>query len=210
MSFINSFLRQPDKIKGLISYFDLENWWLTTFTENEREYIIETFQPLGSTGDCLIKDEITNASQTKIDFLTHLSSWFKKNTDHTIGFRLIKKADDLITESSDILDVHFLYQAKIELYYKFREDETALEEAINACKKQIEISKKAKAQFKIENKREPLPTHKGFEQLAILEEKRNNYQIAIDISKKAQKEGWNGDWEGRIERCQKKISKINK
>jgi hypothetical protein len=100
-----------------------------------------------------------------------------------------------------------LFQTKIELLYKWRDDNDILNEIINVCKQQIAISNEVKSQFIKENKREPLPFHKGFEQLAIIEEKRNNYQHAIDISTKAMKEGWFGEWENRIERCNKKLSK---
>jgi hypothetical protein len=188
-----------ENIKGYIGYYELTEWWLETFSENEMKYIIETFQPLNGSGNCLINDNITE-----------LSTWFKKENDRTIGFQIIEKAEKLLTETSNVLDAHYLFQTKIELFYKWRDDDAFLIEAINACKKQIEISAEAKNQFKKENKREPLPSHKGFEQLAFIEEKRNNYKEAIAISNKALKEGWYGDWESRIERCAKKLSKQKK
>ena len=207
MGIFNIFQRQPEKIKGYIGYYGITDWWLAAFSEKEIEYIVEIFQPLNGTGNCLMKDDITETDETQISFLLNLSSWFKKENDRTIGFRIIKKAEELLTKTSNVLDAHYLFQTKIELFYRWRDDEALLTEAINACKKQIEISAETKIQFKKENKREPLPSHKGFEQLAILEEKRNNYQDAIDISKKALTEGWYGDWENRIERCVKKLSK---
>lgn len=192
------------EIKGYIGYYELVEWWQVTFTEVQINHIVQTFQPLNDSENCLLIDTIAETNQSSISFLTNLSSWFKKEDDRSIGFEIIKKAEMLITETSNLLDVHYLFQTKIELFYKWKEDDVFLIEVINACKKQIEISANVKIQFKKENRREPLPAHKGYEQLAIIEEKRNNYQEAIDISKRAKKEGWYGDWEGRIERCLKK------
>jgi hypothetical protein len=201
--------RQPDIIKGRIGYYELSDWWLSTFDETERNYIIETFKPLGETESSLVKGDISFISDSKISFLARLASWFTKEKDETIGIKIINKAEELIENSSNILDLHFLYQTKIELNYRLREkNDYSFQEAINACKKQIEISSKAKIQFEKEFNNDPLPSHKGFEQLAIIEEKRKNYLTAIEISESALKEGWYGDWENRIERCKKKLNKV--
>jgi hypothetical protein len=193
--------------KGYIGYYELTEWWLETFSEHEIKYIIETFQPINGSGNSLVKGNITQTNETSISFLTNLSAWFKNENDRTIGFEIINKAEELLSETSNLLDAHYLFQTKIELLYKWRDDNDILNEIINVCKQQIAISNEVKSQFIKENKREPLPFHKGFEQLAIIEEKRNNYQHAIDISTKAMKEGWFGEWENRIERCNKKLSK---
>lgn len=188
--------KQPSKIKGRIEYFELENWWLSTFTETEREHIVKTFTPLSYGGkddeDTLISGNISGIDDTAINLLSNLSGWFNKEADRTIGYRLIKKAEELITENSNVLDIHFLYQHKIELYYKFRgKDSFVLEEVINACKKQIEISGQAKLAFKKDYKGDPLPSHKGFELLTRLEE---DTEKVLELAKRASKEGWYGDW----------------
>jgi hypothetical protein len=201
-----------DKIQGTIGQLRLQDWWLSTFTEEEQKYIIQTYQPLGVgdniVGDSLIKGD-GDCNPNAVSILSDLATWFKKEIDHTIGFRIIAKAEESINSSTNILDIHFLYNNKISLYYRFRDSEpNALEEAISACKKQIEISAKAKVQFKKEYKKSPLPSHTGFEQLAIIEEKRGNFKSCIDISTTALKEGWSGDWENRIERVKRKIDKL--
>lgn len=208
MDIFNIFKKESNQIRGSIGYFGLGDWWLSNFSETEREYIIKTFQPLGSSGESLIKGNISYTSETSIDLLSALAGWFDKKDDRTIAYRIIKKAEEMINESSNILDIHFLYQSKIETYYKNRDnDPNALEKAIEACKQQIEISPKAKAAFQKEYKDSPLPSHVGFEQLAIIEEKRKNFETAIKISKKALEQGWDGDWEKRIERCLKRLDK---
>jgi len=208
MGVFNIFKKESKQIKGSIGYLGLSDWWLSDFSESEREYIVKTFQPLGSNGESLIKGDISYTTETAIGLLSALAGWFNKKNDRTIAYRMIKKAEEMINDSSNILDIHFLYQSKIETYYKNRDnDPDALEKAIEACKQQIEISPKAKVAFQKEYKDIPLPSHKGFKQLAIIEEKRKNFETAIKISKEALEQGWAGDWEKRIERCLKKLDK---
>ncbi len=79
-----------------------------------------------------------------------------------------------------------MYQSKIEIYYRNRDNDLdALRKAIEACKQQIEISPKAKIAFQREYEDSPLPAHKGFGTVTIIEEKRKNFEATIQISKAA-------------------------
>jgi len=208
MGISNVFNKGSKQVQGSIGYFGLSDWWLSNFSETERKYIVKTFQPLGSSGESLVKGNISYTSETPIGLLSALVGWFNKKDDRTIAYRIIKKAEEMINESSNILDIHFLYQSKIETYYRNRDnDPDALEKAIEACKQQIEISPKSKVAFQKEYKDSPLPSHKGFEQLAIIEEKLKNFEAAIKISKEALEQGWVGEWGKRIERCLKRSDK---
>jgi len=209
MGIFNIFKKESKQIQGKIGYFGLSDWWLSNFSEEEREHIIKTFQPFGSSGESLIKGNISYTSETPVGLLSALASWFSKKDDRTIAYRIIKKAEEMIDESSDILDIHFLYQSKIEIYYRNRDNDTdALDKAIEACKQQIEISPKAKIAFQREYKDSPLPAHKGFGQLAIIEEKRKNFEAAIQISKAALEQGWAGDWREVFKKIKQKNSGI--
>jgi len=202
------FLKHNTEIKGEIGYFGLSEWWLSEFSDEERKHIIEIFQPLGSNGESLIKGEILNTSQTAIGLLSALAGWFNNEKDRTIAYKMLKKAEEIINDKTDILDIHFLFNSKIEIYYRQRKvDSNALNEAIKACKQQIQIAPQAADAFRKEYKDSPLPVHNGYEQLTIIEEKEKNYNSVIDLSKKALEEGWNGTWEKRIERCKKEINK---
>lgn len=191
------------RIKGMIGYFDLCDWWLSDFSKSERDYIIKI-----SNSEYLINGNISYTSQTSVDFLSGLASYFNNKNDIAIAYKILKKAESMIESSTKILDLHFLYQIKIEIYYKNRNNAPeGINKAILACKQQIEISNKSKKAFKKEYGDESqLPTHKGFEQLAIIYEKQKNFIKAIEISEEAQKQGWNGDWGKRIERCKKKLN----
>ncbi len=52
-----------------------------------------------------------------------------------------------------------------------------------------------------------LPSHVGYKQLAIILEKEKKYDKAIALCNQAKREGWNDDWDKRIERCEKKLKK---
>ena len=191
---------------GLVKYFGLTDWWLTVFSEEERKKIVSTFQPLGGAPDSLTVGDITYSSGTAEGLLSPLAGWFRNEQDRSIAFRIIEKAEELASRT-DVLGRHFLYQAKIQTYYPFRnEDDFSLPRAIEACEQQIKMSLEAAKAFR-EKYRGELPAHIGYQQLAIIREKQGDFESAINISQKASDEGWAGDWENRIERCKKKAAK---
>jgi hypothetical protein len=144
-----------------------------------------------------------------------------------------QKENKSLKEKENILDLHFKYNELIKEYYKKRNEEPeALKKAINYCKKQIDIADKAMESFKKEykermkrtyefesnkttfeeylrkeKKKHPFdpPSHRGFKQLAIIKYKQERYKEVIELCKKAKKQGWNGDWDKRIERARKKL-----
>jgi len=118
-----------------------------------------------------------------------------------------KEITEIDPKYEKILDIHFELNHEISSYYKNRELEDNLEKAINACKKQIELAEKAKQAFVILYDNENLPHHKGFSQLAIILEKQNNKEECIKICEIAKTQGWNDDWDNRINRLQKKLNK---
>ena len=100
-----------------------------------------------------------------------------------------------------------MYGEEISIYYKDRDKPEYLEKAVQACEQQIELAPKAAAAFKAEYRDSPLPSHRGYQQLAIILEKQKNFEEAIELCEWAGKQGWAGDWDKRIERCKKKLEK---
>lgn len=209
MGLLGFFKRKP-QIKGTIGYFGLVSWWLTTFTESERQYIANKFQPLGGQGNSLTEGNVISRSDSAVGFLHNLAGWFTKEDDRHIAYRILEKAGELLAGSAKPLDIHFFHQSNIQIYYKGRDKPECLEKAIMACRQQIEFAPIAAKAFKREFKGDPLPSHKGYQQLAIILEKQNNYKEVIDLCLKAKKQGWAGDWKNRIERCNKKLIKQQK
>lgn len=120
-----------------------------------------------------------------------------------IDERLLKD----LPSSASCLSKHFHYQDQIQAFYTRRdEDFKYLEIAIEACKKQISMSKEAAYAFLHDNPQfERLPSHVGYKQLCIIFDKQGNYSEAISLAEKAKNEGWAGDWDNRIERSRKKL-----
>lgn len=197
------------KIGGDIAYHNLQDWWMNEFTEEEREHIRSKYNPLGwNEEDSIDKGEIVETSATKLHFLCFLIGWFSSDEDFNIGKRILEKAESVVAEDNDILNVHFTYQQGLDLYYPRRESmEGALDKSIEYCKKQISISEEAKSEFLKEKSNRVLPNHRGFKQLAIIYEKQGEVEKAIEVTKLALQQGWNADSEKRIARLEKKLSK---
>jgi len=103
---------------------------------------------------------------------------------------------------------HLTYNALIRLYYKLRDKrKDALEKCIHYCKEDINIL----PDFLKQEKKEygAVPTCTSVIQLAIIYEKKHEYQKAIDISNIAIKLGLEDDTKsgflGRVERLKKKL-----
>lgn len=194
-----------DSVGGHIDYYNLQNWWLNTLTADERNTLLTLFKPLGFSSDSLNHGKIRSSSQSVVSYLSNLSGWVKKPEYRKIGYKLIEKAESSVSNRTPIMDRHFLYQAKLELYYRNRDiDDFALTSAIDACKQQIALSTKAKQAFLKELGQ--LPSHKGYEQLCIIMEKQKKYDEVIRLANEAKAQGWTGDWDKRIEKCMKKKS----
>lgn len=195
------------KTKGLLGFYGLESWWLSEFSEDERLQIAEKFQPLGDSGDPLSTGDVDYTSQSVVGFLQSLAGWFVKAEDRPIAYKIIHKAEELSKTDASVLDLHFLFGQKLATYYMDRERAGCLERAIEACSQQIGLSEKASKAFQREYRDSPLPSHKGYQQLAIILEKQAKFEEAIELCQSAAKQGWAGDWEKRIERCRKKQKK---
>lgn len=195
------------RTRGLIGYFKLEIWWDSTFSAQEKEYIQKKYQPMGSSAAQLTEENITSTSQSVTSFLTTLASWFHSPHELPIAQKILKKAEEISMQGcKSVLDAHFMYMEKIKVFYKQRDtNPDVLDLAIEACKQQISIAPKAARSFK--RSWGDLPSHTGFEQLAIIYDKQKRYEEAIDVCRQAAQQGWAGTWEKRIERYEKKLKK---
>lgn len=58
-------------INGLIRYFNLQDWWITTFTDQERSRLIETY------GKKLTNGNITGTSLTPQKMMHNMCAFWK-------------------------------------------------------------------------------------------------------------------------------------
>jgi hypothetical protein len=187
----------------------LTQWWLTTFAPEERSMIAERFRPLGSVITWLTRDEVLATPGGAVPFLTNLAGWFQSAQERHLATTMLAKAEQLVAEGAakSVLDLHFMYMAEIQTNYRDRDSRPeALDAAIRACYSQIAISRKAKSAF-LREYGNPIPSHTGFKQLAIIREKQGAFNEAIMLCSRAKDEGWMGDWDARIARCNSRWTK---
>ena len=204
------------EIHGYIGHLQLSDWWLSSFDEDERQYIELAFTPLGlgiihegarptAEGNSLLTGsrglQVYGRAGT---FLANLAEWLNKPECRHLARRVIEQAEAI---ASDPLEKHDVFQVMVVVNYRDRKKHpTFLHAAIRACQKQIDIAPEAIRLWRSQRRR-TVPTHNGFEQLAIIREKEGNYAAAIRLSQAALKQGWRGvDWEGRIRRCKRKAA----
>ncbi len=119
----------------------------------------------------------------------------------------VRKIVKQTARGNETLDIHFGLQETAQKYYAKRDhDPDALEIAAEACRQQIEMSSDAKAAW-LSEYGDALPEHHGYKQLSIILDKQNRYADAVEVCQEARSEGWNGDWEKRIERYKKELAK---
>ena len=196
---------------GLIGYYGLTDWWLSTFTEEERRKI-QAVRPtlvVGDNEDIIIPERSYPGSTTGWleNRLSSLAIEFIGSKEMDIAARLLAKAEE--AGGAKILDRHFAYQGMAQAYYRHRNDDPeALDLAIDACQKQIYLGPEAAKVFLAEDTEDYLPAHHGFQQLAIIREREKDYAEAIRLCREAMAQGWGGEWEKRIARCENRLAKL--
>ncbi|MDE5422057.1 hypothetical protein L3073_07530 [Ancylomarina sp. DW003] len=199
--------KRNKKIKGLISYYNLESFWLEALNDRERKIISENFNSgsIGSDSKDLLENNITEYPSSKLSFVKGQVSRYTKPDFKDIGQKFVNLGNIEVINTNNTLDKHFYYAILIKYYYRHRSESDNMEFAIKTCNDQISISKEAKKEFNKDFPTDSLPSHTGFEQLAIILEKSKKISDGIDLCNRALSEGWWGDWEHRIERMNKKI-----
>lgn len=199
MGVFNAFWRRSEP-QGEIGYYKLAKWWNTAFTDEERQRILEIYHPIGGQ---LLEGTILSSSQSALAFLTALAGWFRKDDERPIGYKILAKGEELVVSSESGLDQHFFYQEKIQMHYRDRNDPAHFAEAERACRSQIAIADSAAKEF-LKEFPGPLPEHTGYKQLTIILDNRGEREEAIGIARRAEAEGWAGDWAKRIQRYSKR------
>jgi hypothetical protein len=91
-------MNKQDQVEGLIAYYQLQDWWFTSFTPNEREYIDNCYQPMGAPPHTLTQGKIFERNQPAPEFLNGLNTWFRSSKDLIIAERIHQKLKELAKE----------------------------------------------------------------------------------------------------------------
>lgn len=87
-------------VEGLVSYYHLQDWWFSSFSEEERFYIDNRYEPMGLNPHSLTKGEIGFITQDITTFLSTLASWFSSSKDESIAKRIRQKLVELAKKNN--------------------------------------------------------------------------------------------------------------
>jgi tetratricopeptide (TPR) repeat protein len=181
-------------------YFNLADWWLQTFTDDETTRVARYFLNVYPSNAVLEDYEPAITDQTPVGFLLSLN-FGPLPEMYDICARCLDKVASLTTDPKML---HKVLSSRIAMTYRRRADDpSALEQTIKLCEQQIRLAPEAKARFLAEGP--PLVIHPGYKQLAIIRERQGRFEEAMRLAEAALAEGWQGDWETRIDRLKKKI-----
>lgn len=111
-----------------------------------------------------------------------------------------------VERHSSPIDRHFALQQLASEAYKLRDHHPeALEDAAAACREQIMLAEVAGPALRQEFGDKP--GHYGYKQLAIILEKQQRFEEALEVVSQAEQQGWSGDWDKRIKRLSSKLDK---
>lgn len=100
MGFFSRFRKQPEpasRVEGLLGYYELGEWWQTTFSQAERDVIEARYLPMGERSGSrpLTQGHVRSVSMPASEFLAILAGWFRKVDDASIAQRIRAKIDEL-------------------------------------------------------------------------------------------------------------------
>jgi len=87
-----------EKVEGLIAFYKLQEWWFSSFTPDEREYIDSRYQPMGASPHTLAQGKIIERKQPAPEFLNGLNTWFRSKNDSAIADCIHQKLIELAKE----------------------------------------------------------------------------------------------------------------
>lgn len=111
-------MNDSPKVAGYIGYYGLSEWWFSTFSEEERDYINYRVRTMRAGPNALIEGTPFVSTYSTYDnvsfFLIILTSWFKHPKDNSIARRIALKALEL---ADNIDDISWSLEQIIRLYY---------------------------------------------------------------------------------------------
>ena len=183
MGFFSRFRQQPKptpQVEGLLGYYGLGEWWLTTFSQAERDAIEIRYQPMGVRPGShpLTQGRIGFTSQTAVDFLSGLANWFRTVDDATIAQRIRTKMDSLSQEHPVSAPGYYRgrhYTTYIDEFKALKRsgDDESLEQLLLALVDATESESRTKASSGV------APAY--YEELAILYRGRKDYAAEVAI-----------------------------
>lgn len=168
---------KQSKVEGLIAFYKLQEWWFSSFTHDEREYIDSRYQPMEAPPHTLTQGKILQREQPAPEFLNSLNTWFRSKNDSAIAERIHQKLIELAKEHPVVKSGYYggrhftTYVRDFEILKK-NKDLPELENLL------IELVKATEAESEI-NDMGVAPAY--YSELAILYRKQKEYTKEISI-----------------------------
>ena len=194
------------KVGGLIGYLGLSKFW-QSLTDDERTAITGyTSRRFERTSASLTEGVIDWTSATPYSFLSSYAHWAITYKKYDLAEKMLVLAEEY---NPPAIELHFIYNHSIELYYKQRDsDSDFLEKAKEFCIKDIALFPKYEKE--LNEGTASMSSCPSFKQLAIIYEKEGNFEEGIKICKLAIKyklsDGTKGNFEGRLLKLQNKLA----
>ena len=165
------------KAKGTIGLYGLSDWWFSTFTEQERQYLEERYQPMGAAPDSLTHGTLTGSTQPATTFLNGLMTWVRSKEDAPIAKRIHDKIDEL--GRTQPIEGPGYYQGRHYTTYVWDVEELKRNGRLDEAERLlIELVKATEAEDKAE-RHGVAPWY--YEQLAMIYRSRKEYKKEIAI-----------------------------
>ena len=166
-----------NKVEGKIAYYELQDWWFSTFTESERVYIDDCYIPMGAPPHTLTRGNIKGLLLPAPEFLNGLNTWFRSAKDSNIADRIHQKIIDLgrekpISKPGYYCGRHFTTWVRDFEILKKKNENLELEKLL------IELVKATEEQS-VEDGMGVAPAY--YNELAILYRKQKDYSKEVSI-----------------------------
>lgn len=177
MGIFDRFTKKEDQpIEGYIGFYGLVDWWLDEFSEQERQYMVDRFKPLGGTPEELIKGKFTT-DHPATQFLNELATWFKSKQDSHLVKRIYKKMEELGTLHP--IEMPGYYQGRHYTTYVEKVEELKRSDLLDEAESLLlGLVEAVEAQSKVDGFG-LAPYY--FEELAVIYRKRKDYSKEITI-----------------------------
>jgi len=199
------------RVDGLIRFYELEDWWFDTFSDEERDLIESSYDPLGDGTNPLTHGKVTAADTRSLtQSLLEAARRLPSHSPIDLRERLWRQAEQFAHNTHDPLTLHFLYQDAMLAYYNARDERPdALDRSWEFVMKQVKLAPRAADAYRSAYPGQPLPTHIGYKRLCSVYEKQGRPDMALTYAQSARDQGWasRADWVQRIATYEDRIAK---
>ena len=209
MNILGKIFGKRSQSTGQLRHLGLTGWWNSAFSPAERDYLEAALRTLvlPANSKSLTKGREPTAFQTAASLLTALADQLSERAqDRDLASRVLAKAEHRALAEDDTLGLHFVYDQMIRLHSHWNDTfADARDLAFAACRKQVRLAPQAARALRQRHPGERLPTHLGYLLASVTLEQVEAYEPAIELCRRAQSEGWTGDWPLRILQLNKKL-----